>query len=421
MRIAPLSTLAALQFTCLVLVGLSQPAAARQDSAGEVAFLPGTRDAPVWFENVTLEDGLNQSNVFDIEQDRKGFMWFATQVGLNRFDGTEIVRYLPDPFDSTSVHDAVVWDIEEDADGFLWLAHVDGTIARFDPGTGRFRNYAASETDSILTAIGGSFDLAIGPDGNVWAGGFGVLRLDAETGEIRRWGTRADNGGDVGWIESILAESSGTFIVTGENAVYRFDPGEGTFTALYETNSMGKRPVHDPHDPDVIWHGSYTEGVFRYNTRTAEVRTYDVTTGPGGASFSVVPDPMDPGIVWAASFEGLVRLDKESGGYHIYQGNPGGPEAGKLLGASIGPIHADTGGLLWASAFGFGVSRFDPAAIGFERHGTDPRDPNGMRGQTVGAVLPMDDGVVWALALGTSPGHAGANWWLNRIDRRTGR
>ncbi len=42
---------------------------------------------PMQFSHVSLKDGLSQNNVQSILQDSKGYMWFATESGLNRYDG----------------------------------------------------------------------------------------------------------------------------------------------------------------------------------------------------------------------------------------------------------------------------------------------------------------------------------------------
>jgi ligand-binding sensor domain-containing protein len=44
-------------------------------------------EAKLEFERITLEQGLSQSTIRSIFQDSKGFMWFGSDCGLNRYDG----------------------------------------------------------------------------------------------------------------------------------------------------------------------------------------------------------------------------------------------------------------------------------------------------------------------------------------------
>src|SRR5690606_16550197 len=47
----------------------------------------------VAFRELTVEQGLSQNSVVSIAQDSTGFMWFATQDGLNKYDGRDFIHY----------------------------------------------------------------------------------------------------------------------------------------------------------------------------------------------------------------------------------------------------------------------------------------------------------------------------------------
>ncbi|NQV74006.1 hypothetical protein HQ496_12860, partial [bacterium] len=316
----------------------SIPAFAKQQaSQSEVNFSEGASDLPIRFENITLEDGLSQSTVYSIAQDRKGFMWFGTQIGLNRYDGHKIEQFMPDPFDSTSVHDDWIWSITEDKDGMLWLTYEDGTVSRFDPSTGKARNYYASESDSTTVAAFRSTFLSIDSKGQIWISGNGLQRLDPESGKVERWGTNTGNGGSIGWTSGILEEEDGTYIVVGRDGVQRFDPTTSTFKLLYDVPSGGTLPTRDPKNPNIIWHGSLDDGIYRFDTSTGEFRAYDVTQSDNNMSLQARPDPVTPGIVWVASEEGIVRLNAETGAYQSYRSGTGSSSrGGELLNNSIG-------------------------------------------------------------------------------------
>ena len=92
------------------------------------------------FSHLTTEDGLAQDNVVAILQDRRGFMWFATGEGLNRYDGNSFVVYKNDPKDPGSLSHNFIRTVFEDAQGYLWVAAYPG-INRFDPRTERSTRY----------------------------------------------------------------------------------------------------------------------------------------------------------------------------------------------------------------------------------------------------------------------------------------
>ena len=90
------------------------------------------QEGNIRFDRITIEDGLSQSTIFSILQDRQGFMWFGTQDGLNKFDGYKFTVYKHDPEDPTTISDNFVRAIFEDQDGTLWVG-TNGGLNKFEP------------------------------------------------------------------------------------------------------------------------------------------------------------------------------------------------------------------------------------------------------------------------------------------------
>ena len=84
------------------------------------------------FTHLTTNDGLSQGYVVAILQDRRGFMWFATRDGLNRYDGNAFVVYKNNPNDSGSLSSNFLQDLMQDDHGYLWIATNTG-VNKFDP------------------------------------------------------------------------------------------------------------------------------------------------------------------------------------------------------------------------------------------------------------------------------------------------
>jgi len=68
------------------------------------------------FTHLTTSDGLSQSTVFAILKDYKGFMWFATDEGLNKYDGYKFTVYKHDPENPASISNNSVYSLLEDGD-----------------------------------------------------------------------------------------------------------------------------------------------------------------------------------------------------------------------------------------------------------------------------------------------------------------
>ncbi|UCC76521.1 MAG: hypothetical protein JSW37_13610, partial [Anaerolineales bacterium] len=99
------------------------------------------RDNDIRFDRVSIEEGLSQSTVACILQDHKGYMWFGTEDGLNKYDGYSFTVYRHDPQDPNSLSNNYVRCILEDHTGALWIGTRGGGLDRLDPETEQFTHY----------------------------------------------------------------------------------------------------------------------------------------------------------------------------------------------------------------------------------------------------------------------------------------
>ena len=103
---------------------------------------PFAPPSPMRFEHLSLEDGLSQNSVLAMLQDHRGFLWFGTQDGLNRYDGYTFTVFKNDPDDPNSLSLNSILALHEDDDGALWIGTWGGGLNRFDPSNNvwtRFR------------------------------------------------------------------------------------------------------------------------------------------------------------------------------------------------------------------------------------------------------------------------------------------
>ncbi len=165
----------------------------------------------VTFRTLSIEHGLSQSIVIAMTQDSRGFMWFVTEDGLNRYDGYTFKIFKPDPKDPNSLAHNEIKSISESSDGTLWIGSFYKGLEHFDPATEKFAHYQHDPADPA--SLGNNIVWAVLEDrkGRVWVGtgGGGLDLLD------RRRGVSDISGVTLQILHRYRETTSGRFLKTG--------------------------------------------------------------------------------------------------------------------------------------------------------------------------------------------------------------
>src|ERR1700733_3568297 len=139
----------------------------------------------IQFSHLSTNEGLSQTRVDQIVQDDDGFLWFATQYGLDRYDGYNFKVFLHDPANEHSLSCVYIWALFKDRDGNLGIGCEQGGD-RYDKTTERFVHYrigSDSRDDAPLV-----FHIAQDDAGALWISTKeGLYRLDAATRRSTRY------------------------------------------------------------------------------------------------------------------------------------------------------------------------------------------------------------------------------------------
>jgi len=98
------------------------------------------------FKQLTTSDGLSNNNVYNVIQDKSGFLWFTTDDGLNRFDGYEFKVFRNDQQDKNSISENTTIAIIEDYEGKIWIGTKNGIINCYDPVFNSFKKWDIKST-----------------------------------------------------------------------------------------------------------------------------------------------------------------------------------------------------------------------------------------------------------------------------------
>ncbi len=308
------------------------------------------------FERITTAHGLSFPIVRDILQDRQGFLWFATDSGLNRYDGYGFTVYKEDPGEPTTIRFDDVSVILEDSDGTLWVGG-GGGLDRFDRRT---------ETFTHVDTRGQVLSIYEDSAGTLWVGFWhGLYGYDRSTNQIIHsdqpdpdapsdWADRAESS-----VRAIREDPAGNLWIGTGAGLYRLNRASGVYTAYR----------HDPQD---------------------------TTSLSSDAITALYVDRQ--GTLWIGTAEGLDRHDPSSGVFLHYQHNPEDPHS--LGDDSILSILEDGAGALWLGTMG-GLDRFDRSQGSFVHYQHDPENEASLSADVILSLYKDRSGIFW---VGTADG-----------------
>ena len=177
------------------------------------------------FKHLTVHDGLSQGSVNAIAEDRHGFVWLATQQGLNRYDGVQFKTFTHDSNDPRSLPADWVWSLFKDSQDRFWVGANKGGLSRFD---GQHFERQAIEVDTVRSIVEDR-------QGTLWlaADEQGLVRFEPTSGDTTLYGL-ADLHADAIDVKTVHHDPYGVlWLGTTGAGLLRFDPLLGRAEQVY--------------------------------------------------------------------------------------------------------------------------------------------------------------------------------------------
>jgi len=372
------------------------------------------------FTHLTTNDGLSQGYVTAILQDHRGFMWFATRDGLNRYDGNTFLVYKSDPSDPHSLSSNFIQSLIEDDHGYLWLATNTGAD-KFDPATERFTRYVHDPQNP--TSMGGASVKSIAQDssGNVWLGSedAGLDELDATSGRIAHYRNDSD-GHFVGRITQVIADRHGDIWFVGERGLFHLKPATGQITrppairngfsaeSVYEDEAGNLWMLVDSPVVELVKYDRQAERFISYPLPAPAGGGIASTTNGGSANSTLAADGRNG--LWVPSNLGLYYFDRRTERF-TYRFQHGETNPDSLDSNAILSVYQDRGGVLWVGTENAGLNVLNFQQEQFVTYRHRPGDPKSISGGRVKGIYQEPNGDLW---LGFFP------LALDRSNRTTG-
>ncbi len=319
------------------------------------------------FEHLTTNDGLSEGVVYQIIQDSKGYLWFGTHDGLNRYDGYSFKVFKYDPYDLLSLRSNVMLTIFEDSRSMLWIGTMNG-LHQFNRETETFRWFSHQENDTTSLPGNGINSITEDRHGNLWIGtNRGLCTINSEElmnnrqplifSHIRN-GFHEKESIHSYSVQSVYVDSSGTLWVGTDIGVYFLPEGGNKLQNIISDEHNVTTFFEEPRG--IIWIASLN-GLRKYYRTTnehiliSELRSIARKNDKGVRAILKTHD----GTLWFATFIGLMRYNSQTDKWVRYTKDP--RDSRTLNNNRLYSICLDKSGVLWIGTFGSGVNRVNLA------------------------------------------------------------
>ena len=332
-------------------------------------FLVHAQSNDMRFENITTDNGLAQNIGYSICQTAEGFMWFATQNGLDRYDGYNIKHYRRNDAVPFSLPENQIVRLVTDGKGRLWVSTRNSGIRIYDPKADKFyRLSAIFGTDSATDRIYGK---AIKKDkrGIMWVmtSGKGMFAFDTEKRSMKRY-LSSDEQHDVNLVGMALTEQ-GEICVSDGNEFYTFNGSSFEPFGLHQKIGNINIKLHElVFFNGELWASGSGSGIFRMTAagKLLEHITDAPASRPKGFTEAEAFFKDSKEHLWiATSNNGIFEYDPHT--KIVRRGFHDADDRSTLNTNSIMSFYEDRQGIIWAGTNGGGIAKYD-ASKNFFRH-----------------------------------------------------
>ncbi len=362
------------------------------------------------FDRIGMADGLSQNGVMAIAQDSTGYLWFATESGLDRYDGIAITNYRRNRGDSGSLGGEFIRDLSLAADGSLWIATDGGGVSRWQAASDRFVSFGEQRDGSGLSSNQIRVVTA-DPRGFVWIGSrdAGLDRLNPETGEVRNYAHVAGDGSTISSndIYALEIDDSGMLWIGTRRGLDRLNPSTDEVTHHIDrpedagtTRALRVQSLLVDNSGS-LWAGTRRNGLYRYDTETQSVTQYrhsdEEALGPASDRIETLFED-DKGRVWIGTDNGLSLWDHASDSFVHYRHDDTDPSS--LSGNYVISLFQDRGGMLWVGTRTGGVNKWNPRSWSFGHFNPSSVENAAFSAPNVTAFAESADGTLWVGTFG---------------------
>lgn len=329
-------------FLCLGL--LSGPLAAKEDPA------------TFRYRQIGPAEGLAQSSVYSLLQDRHGFMWLGTQDGLHRYDGYNFAITKPKPYQEKALPHGMVPSLLEDRAGSLWVGTFQGLAGSTDGGL-TFELPLGNQTPPINALIEDR-------QARLWVAtqNQGVYRISADRLQLENFRRGTTGALPSDHVAALLEDRAGAIWLGADQALLRLRGDGASFETVWQSGGPPIRTLLEDHRGR-LWVGLDGGGLARFEPGRLEPRRFlhreDDPQSLGADDISVLFEDRQRRLWVGTLSRGLDLFDEATESFVHIRHALWQADGSRLTGLSHNTVRAileDRGGLIWVGTAQGGVT-----------------------------------------------------------------
>lgn len=356
------------------------------------------------FAHIDFTQGLSHNQVNCMFKDQRGFIWFGTMSGLNRYDGYNIKIFRHTENDSASISDDLITNILEGPGRKLWIQTGLG-FSIYDPQTEKFDN----NTTGVLSKLGIP---AYGLNDIVKSGkGYWYIYADSGMYYIENnkkiLSLKAGTNGiypNTKAITDVKTDSKGNLWIAHLNGLLeQVEPLNGkvmkrisALPSLTINAYIGYRLFVDADDELWVYCRGAVPGVYHIKPQDGTLTQYSRKSAPAALNNDIITGVVqdDKGLLWIATDHGGINIiNKQSGSVFILQNKL--YDNTSISQNSINAIYKDDLGIIWLGTYKRGISYYHETIFKFHLYRHQPSDAASLPYDDINKFLEDDKGNIW--------------------------
>lgn len=371
------------------------------------------------FKHLSLTEGLSQSSVMCVLQDHKGFLWFGTRDGLNKYDGYTFKKYRYNSQNSSTLSNSFIRSLFEDENNNLWVGTNNG-LNKYISDKDCFERYryrqnigkSQSESDNEIWSI-----VPYNKD-YLWLGtGIGLKKFNIKNSTFSHYNIidKKKHGSDGNNIKNLLKTRDGNLWICSNTGVDFYNPNRKIkiHYSYIQNTVAAPTPIDLPiiyqDNNKNLWLG-YKGGLALFNKKNNTFEPFEIHSGNILKIIDEVRTIQQDylGNLWVGTYNGIyiINRDKSSISHSLHDEN----DYNSLSQNSVYKIFEDSQANIWVGTYAGGINYYDRSYDLFKNFSSGTNNTK-LNYKVVSSIIEDPDQNLW---IGTEGGG------MNFFNRKTG-